>query len=199
MTAKGAKVGVLRVRLYRPFSIGRLPRGPAEDDQGHRGARPHEGTWHRRRAALPGRHHGAARSARRGPIAVRGRAGRHRRPVRPVVEGIHAVDGQDGVRRGREGAAEAALHGRHHRRRHAPVARLRQGARHRAPPTSSARCSSAWAPTARSARTRTPSRSSARRRTTSRRATSCTTRRSRARSPSRTCGSARGRSARRTS
>ena len=58
--------------------------------------------------------------------------------------------------------------------------------------------SSAWARTARSAPTRTRSRSSATRRRATPRATSSTTRRSRARSPFRTCVSARRRSDRRT-
>ena len=64
------------------------------------------------------------------------------------------------------------------------------------PTTSSARCSSASAPTARSAPTRTASRSSATTRTSTRRATSSTTRRSRARRRSRTCASGPSRSAR---
>ena len=56
------------------------------------------------------------------------------------------------------------------------------------------RSSTAWAPTALSAPTRTRSRSSARTRQLSPRATSSTTPRNPVRSPSRTCGSARGRS-----
>ena len=66
-------------------------------------------------------------------------------------------------------------------------------------PTPCARCSSASAPTARSARTRTRSRSSAPRRACTPRATSSTTRRSRARRRSRTCASGRSPSGRRTS
>ena len=64
--------------------------------------------------------------------------------------------------------------------------------RHRARRRRSARCSTAWAPTARWAPTRTRSRSSARRPTTTPRATSSTTRRSRGRSRSRTCASGPG-------
>jgi pyruvate-ferredoxin/flavodoxin oxidoreductase len=56
-------------------------------------------------------------------------------------------------------------------------------------PARCARCSSGWAPMARWAPTRTPSRSSGKRPTTSRRATSCTTRRSPAPSPPPTCAS----------
>ena len=67
----------------------------------------------------------------------------------------------------------------------------RRGVRRRGRRTPCAACSTASAPTARSAPTRTPSRSSAKGRTSTPRATSSTTRRSRARSPSRTCASAR--------
>ena len=79
--------------------------------------------------------------------------------------------------------------------RHEPAVRRRRSTSSRRRPC--ARCSSAWAPTGRSARTRTRSRSSARRACT-RRATSSTTPRSRARRRSRTCASGRSRSARRT-
>jgi hypothetical protein len=58
------------------------------------------------------------------------------------------------------------------------------------PTTSPVRCSTAWARTAPSARQKIRSRSSARTRRSTRKATSSTTARSRARSPSRTCASA---------
>ncbi len=53
LTAQGEKVGVLKVRLYRPFDmrgfINALPRNDPED----RRARPHQRTGQHRRAALP--------------------------------------------------------------------------------------------------------------------------------------------------
>ena len=93
-------------------------------------------------------------------------------------------------------AAAAPVHDRHQRRRlrHEPAVRRRRSTSSRRTPC--ARSSSAWARTARSARTRTRSRSSARRRACTRRATSSTTRRSPARRPCRTCASGRSRSAR---
>ena len=95
-------------------------------------------------------------------------------------------------------AAQAAVHDRDQRRRlrHEPA--LRPLARHRARRKRCGRCSSAWAPTGPSARTRTRSRSSATRRACTPRATSSTTPRSRARRRSRTCASARSRSGPRT-
>ena len=77
--------------------------------------------------------------------------------------------------------------------RHEPAVRRRRSTSSRRRPC--APCSSASAPTARSARTRTRSRSSAPTRSCTRRATSSTTPRSPARRPSRTCASARSRSA----
>ena len=54
---KGEKVGVLKVRLYRPFDAEGLRRGPAGHGQDDRRARPHQGAGRHRRAALPGRPH----------------------------------------------------------------------------------------------------------------------------------------------
>ena len=59
--ARGEKVGVLKVRLYRPFAVGALLDGAAADDARNRRARPHQGAGQRRRAALPGRGHGDQR------------------------------------------------------------------------------------------------------------------------------------------
>ena len=65
--------------------------------EGHRRARPHQGTRRPRRAAVPGcRDRAALRpAARRGTTK---HAGGRRRTLRPVVEGVHARDGQGRVR-----------------------------------------------------------------------------------------------------
>ena len=55
LTERGEKVGVLKVRLYRPFD-GSL----ARHDQGRRRSRPHQGARLRGRAALHGYRHGLA-------------------------------------------------------------------------------------------------------------------------------------------
>ncbi len=122
-----------------------------------------------------------------------------RRPLRPVLEGIHAGHGQGRLRR--PGASRSPKNhftvGINDDVTHTSLD-VRSGLLDRRSDDVSARCSTAWARTARSARTRTRSRSSARTPTTTPRATSCTTRRRPARSPSRTCASARSRSARPT-
>jgi pyruvate-ferredoxin/flavodoxin oxidoreductase len=57
LNAAGEKVGVLKVRLYRPFSIEHFVQALPATVKRHRGARPHEGTRRHGRAALPGRDH----------------------------------------------------------------------------------------------------------------------------------------------
>jgi pyruvate-ferredoxin/flavodoxin oxidoreductase len=51
-----------------PFSIGHLHRGPAQDRQGHRGARSHQGARRHRRAALPGCAHRHRRNPASGKL-----------------------------------------------------------------------------------------------------------------------------------
>ena len=94
LVAQGERVGMVTVRLYRPFPAEALHAGPAAVVHPHRRARPHQGAGRRRRAALPRR----ARRHRRGHggrrAAVRGGAPRHRWSLRPVVEGLHPADGR---------------------------------------------------------------------------------------------------------
>ena len=189
---RGEKVGLLTVRLYRPFDAQAFVACAAEDRARDRRARPHQGAGRDRRAAVPGRRHRAGR----GVAAGQADAARDRRPLRAVVEGIHAGDGQGGARRTAGAATEAPFHRRHRRRRHAPVAEVGSLPSTPKPKASRARCSTAWAPTGRWVRPRTRSRSSARTRRSTPRATSSTTARSPARSPCRTCASGRSRSSR---
>ena len=49
---QGEKVGVVTVRLYRPFSNKLFLDSAALHRQSHRGARPHQGTRRERRTAL---------------------------------------------------------------------------------------------------------------------------------------------------
>ena len=192
LNARGEKVGVLKVRLYRPFSVEHFVAALPADRQDHRRARPHQGAGRRRRAALPGRRSppsAKALAAGKAPFeafprVIGGRYGLSSKEFTPAM--VKAVFDELP-----KPAAEEPLHRRHHGRRHAhqPGRTTR-----RSPPKiprPCAPCSTAWAPTARWAPTRTPSRSSARTPTTTPRATSSTTRRSPARSPSRTCASAR--------
>ena len=197
LNARGERVGVAQVRLYRPFPaqalVAALPatvRAVAVLDRTKEPGSLGEPLFLDVVAALTEAH------ARR---RARGDAAGDRRPLRPVLEGVHPRDGRRRVRRAGARAAAAPLHDRHHRRRlrHEPRPTTRRSTSSR--PTRCARSSSASARTARSARTRTRSRSSAPRRACTPRATSSTTRRSRARRPSRTCASGRSRSGRRTS
>ena len=84
-----------------------------------RRARPHQRAGFGRRAAVAGCRDG---DVRRRPQ----RRQDHRWPVRARVEGVHAGDGQGGVRRTGRRAAQAPVHGRHHRRRHQPQSRGRR-------------------------------------------------------------------------
>ena len=94
----GEKVGILKVRLYRPFRRQRAGTGPAADRPPHRRAGPHEGAGLLGRAALPGHCDGAGRvlAAAGGQRRI---APRDWRALRPVEQGIHA--GHGGPRAGR--------------------------------------------------------------------------------------------------
>ena len=131
LNARGERVGVLQVRLYRPFPaqalVEALPATRAQD----RRARPDEGAGLDRRAALP--RHGrradrvvrATASATVMPRVVGGRYGLSSKEFTPgMVAGVFA---ELGAR-----AAAAPVHDRHQRRRLGHEPRLRPGARHRA-------------------------------------------------------------------
>ena len=81
--AQGERVGVLRVRLYRPFSVEHFVAALPADGADARGARSDQGAGQRGRAALPGRGRGdrGGHGRRRGP--ERAAAPRHRRALRP--------------------------------------------------------------------------------------------------------------------
>ena len=169
--------------------------GAAADDQVDRRPRPHQGAGRHRRADVPGRDH----PVRRGGVARQPADRRRCRASSAAATGcrrrISAQHGQGGVRRAEEGQAEESLHRRHQRRRLRHQPGVGPELLDRARATSSGRCSTAWARTARSAPTRTRSRSSARTRSSTPRAISSTTPRSPARRRSPTCASARTRSA----
>ncbi len=189
LIADGEKVGVLKVRLYRPFSVKHFVAALPASRQGHRRAGPHQGARRRRRAAVPGR---ASTPWPRPAEPSRSSAGATACAARSSPPRWSRPSSTSWPSRN----PQEPLHRRHPRRRdrHEPGRTIRPSAPKAT--TSCGRCSTAWAATARSAPTRTPSRSSARRRPTTPRATSSTTPRRPARSPSATCASARGPSAR---
>ena len=124
LVARGEKVGLVKVRLFRPFDAEAFVAALPQTTRTHRGPRPHQGAGRPRRAALPGRGHRAGRKP--GPARGDGAdAAGDRRPLRPLVQGIHAGHGRGGLRRADAARAEAALHRRHHRRRHAPEPQVR--------------------------------------------------------------------------
>ena len=53
--SSGEKVGLLKVRLYRPFSVEHFLRGAAANGEEDCGAGPNQGIRRRRRSAIPGR------------------------------------------------------------------------------------------------------------------------------------------------
>ena len=93
LVARGERVGLVQVRLYRPFPVERVHRGP-----------PADGTNRRvlDRTKEPGAPGDplyldvSPRSQRREPGTLA--AARHRRPVRTRLEGVHARDGQGRAR-----------------------------------------------------------------------------------------------------
>ena len=191
--ARGERVGVVQVRLYRPFPAAGAARGAARD-RAH--ASPCS-TGRRSRARSASR--SSSTWSRRWRRRRRRRAARHaddhRRPLRPLLEGVHAGDGRRRVRRARRASGRGA------------------GSRSGSTTTSPGRASPTTATldieppdTVRAvffglgsdgtvgANKNTIKILGAERACTPR-ATSSTTRRSRARRPSRTCASGRSRSA----
>ena len=70
LNARGEKVGLLKVRLYRPFCVKSFIEGAARHGEEDCGARPDQGVGSDRRAAVPGR---GQRSAGRGQAGLRER------------------------------------------------------------------------------------------------------------------------------
>ena len=97
LVAKGAKVGVLQVRLYRPFSAADFLAGLA--CVRHRDRRPgaDQGTGLDRRAPLSRCGGHSCRGGRPGRTRVDAPGGW--RPLRDLVKGFHSRNGEGGVRR----------------------------------------------------------------------------------------------------
>ena len=169
-------MGLVKVRLYRPFSAEHFLAALPATVKTHRRARPHQGAGRARRAALRRCLHRLHREGRH-------RAEARGRPLRPGVQGFHPGHGQGRLRQPEGRSAQEPLHRRHRRRRDPHLAARSAQTSTRRPRARCGASSGAWAPTARWARTRTPSRSSATTRTCTRRPTSPTTPRSPAASP----------------
>ena len=116
LVARGERVGLIKVRLFRPFTVRAFIEALPPTTRDDRGPGPHQGAGKSGRAALP-RRGDRARRELGGPrqgIAT-DPAGR-RRPVRPLLQGIHAGHGGDDLRRAFPERSQAALHGGHQRR-----------------------------------------------------------------------------------
>ena len=87
LNAAGEKVGLVKVRLYRPFSIEHFVAALPAIREDYRGPRPHQGAGQFRRAAVSRRDHRAERSHGH-------RQARDRRALRTILEGVHAGDGE---------------------------------------------------------------------------------------------------------
>ena len=153
MLESGEKVGVLKVHLYRPFSVEYLMKVLPEDREEDRRAGSDQGIRIPGRASVPGCVRGAGGS----------RTQRHQgggRPLRPGLQGVHPHHGQGRVRQpGRRN--EEPLHRGYRRRRDRNQPEAGRRPSRPLPPAPAPACSTAWAPTVPSAPTRTPSRSSA--------------------------------------
>ena len=189
LVERGERVGVVQMRLYRPFPTSGAAGGAAGDGTHGRCAGPHQGARVDRRTVVSGRRRGARRGAFR--RRTTGDAAHHRWTLRPVLEGVHPRHGRRRVRRTRTRATAAPFHHRYRRRRLRDQRRTTTRRSTSSHPTRSGRSSSGSDRTEPSARTRTPSRSWGPKRACTPRGTSSTTRRNRARRPSRTCGSGR--------
>ena len=187
LTKKGEKVGLIKVHLYRPFSMKHfLAAIPASCkkiavlDRTKESGSLGEPLYLDVCSAL--REAGQDRYRRCG------------RPLWPGLQGVQPHHGQGRVRQPEEAVPQEPLHRGHRGRRDQDLPEAGQDASTPRPRAPCPACSTAWAPTAPSARTRTPSRSSATIPISMLRHTSATTPRSPAASPCPTCASATARS-----
>ena len=197
LNARGERVGVVQVRLYRPFPAQALLDALPATVRTRRRPRPDEGARLDRRAALPRHGRGADRivRGRRAGGDAEGRSAAATACPRRSSRRAWSPACSTSWRASSRGAGSRSASETTSPARAWTTTRRSTSSR----PTRCARSSSASARTEPSARTRTRSRSSEPRRACTRRATSSTTRRSPARRPSRTCASGRSRSARRIS
>ena len=126
LAAKGEKVGVLKVRLYRPFSLEHFVKALPRTVKAIAVLDRTQGAGRPRRAAVRGRAHGHRRGHGHGPAPAEGLPGRRGRPLRPRLVRVHGRHGEVRVRQPEREDAEEPLHGRHQRRRHEHQPSLRQ-------------------------------------------------------------------------
>ena len=108
LVGRGEKVGVLKVRLFRPFSIKHFAAALPSTVRAIAVLDRMQGAGRHRRAALPRRRHRDPRGARGRPLAALRRPAGHRRPLRPVVEGVPPRPGEGGASTSSSGARARA-------------------------------------------------------------------------------------------
>ena len=130
LTERGEKVGVIKVRLFRPFSgaalLAALPsttRSIAVLDRTKEPGAVGDPLYLDVVSAL-------AEARADGKLLLGCRDARRRRPLWPVVEGIHARHGYGNLRRACERTAAQPLHYWDCRRRNPHLAQLESGAAH---------------------------------------------------------------------
>ena len=121
LAAKGERVGVVTVRLYRPVLAGAPVEGVAQMRQGDCGARSYQGARCPWRAFVPRRDDRGARGGPDRHVSAGFDAADHRRAVRAFQQGLHPGHGQGRLRRAGQGQAQAAIHRGYRGRRHPPV------------------------------------------------------------------------------
>ena len=129
LVARGERVGVLKVRLFRPFDVDALRRPRCR-----RSVRAIAVLDRTKEPGAVGEplYQDVVTALAEAPDGAGSPAGR-RRPLRPLVQGVHAGDGRRRLRRSStQPRAAQPLHGRHRRRRDPHLAPLGRGARHRA-------------------------------------------------------------------
>ena len=111
LTAKGEKVGVVVVRLYRPFSAEHLLAALPETVKSVAALDRTKEPGANRRTALPrpGRRSGPGRCK----WQAQDHAPHHRRSLWPFLEGFRSEPGQGGSRRAQKARAEEQLHRRY--------------------------------------------------------------------------------------
>ena len=104
LNAHGEKVGLVKVRLYRPFRRREVRGRPARDREEDRRARPHQGARLHGRAAVPGRRDRAVRRGPR-PASPSSAAATASAPRTPRPASVFAV--YDELEQGRAAAASS--------------------------------------------------------------------------------------------
>ena len=107
LNARGEKLGLLKVHLYRPFPVQAFLEALACQRAEDRRPRSHQGIGRDRRTALSRCRERAARRRESGLQPSSDCAGGCGRTLRALLQGIHAGNGQGGLRQSESGSARS--------------------------------------------------------------------------------------------